>query len=269
MKGRHAHKAELVRAITERLAPHTAAEWEASFEAADVPCTRLRSVPDILADPQALAIGALATVHHPTLGPVRMLGVPVRLTDTPGAPAGPPPAVGEHTDDVLAEAGLSPEDDRRPPAGGRRPVTARRPRRRGHRSPARPLACRARRGDPGRTGSHHHPGPEDPMGTIRVLSPVAESKVSQSAPPAPAGDLAGKTLGFLDNTKANFELLAPTMEGLLREQRGPDRGRLRPEGQLLDPRPRPRSSRGCGRPTWSSPAPPTEGPARRGVSTTP
>jgi hypothetical protein len=56
------------------------------------------------------------------------------------------------------------------------------------------------------------------MGTIRVLSPVAESKVSQQASlPLPA-DLAGKTLGFLDNTKANFDLLAREMEALLRER---------------------------------------------------
>jgi hypothetical protein len=56
------------------------------------------------------------------------------------------------------------------------------------------------------------------MPTIRVLSPVAESKVSQEAPrPLPA-DLSGKTLGFLDNTKANFELLLRRMEGLLRER---------------------------------------------------
>jgi len=58
-------------------------------------------------DPQALQNGTLATVQHPTLGPVRLLGVPVRLAATPGAPAGPPPAVGEHTDAILAEAGLS------------------------------------------------------------------------------------------------------------------------------------------------------------------
>ncbi len=56
------------------------------------------------------------------------------------------------------------------------------------------------------------------MRTIRVLSPVAESKVGQSAArPLPA-DLAGKSLGFLDNTKANFELLARHMEALLRER---------------------------------------------------
>jgi 2-phospho-L-lactate transferase/gluconeogenesis factor (CofD/UPF0052 family) len=58
------------------------------------------------------------------------------------------------------------------------------------------------------------------MGTIRVLSPVAESKISQSAPLRLPADLHGKTLGILDNTKANFELLVRTMESLLRESHG-------------------------------------------------
>jgi crotonobetainyl-CoA:carnitine CoA-transferase CaiB-like acyl-CoA transferase len=107
MVGRHAHKAELVAEITARLQAATAAEWEARFTAADVPCTRVRTVPELLQDPQACANGTLATVPHPTLGPVRLLGVPIRLDDTPGAPAAPPPAIGEHTDTILAEAGLS------------------------------------------------------------------------------------------------------------------------------------------------------------------
>ena len=89
------------------VAARTATEWETRFTEADVPCTRVRSVPEMLVDPQALENGALATVPHPTLGPVRLLGVPVRLAGTPGAPAGPPPALGEHTDAVLAEAGMS------------------------------------------------------------------------------------------------------------------------------------------------------------------
>jgi hypothetical protein len=56
------------------------------------------------------------------------------------------------------------------------------------------------------------------MGTIRVLSPVAESKVSQEAPrPLPAA-LSGTTIGFLDNTKPNFDRLLRTMEALLRER---------------------------------------------------
>ena len=106
MVGRHAHKAELIRAITERLAERPAVEWEARFAEADVPCTRVRSVPEMLVDPQALLNGTLATIPHPALGPVRALGVPVRLAGTPGAPASPPPALGEHTDAILAEAGI-------------------------------------------------------------------------------------------------------------------------------------------------------------------
>jgi formyl-CoA transferase len=118
MVGRHAHKAELIGVITKRLAARTAAEWEARFAEADVPCTRVRSVPEMLVDPQALLNGTLTTVAHPTLGPVRLLGVPVRLAGTPGAPAGPPPAIGEHTDAILGEAGLSAADIARLRAAG-------------------------------------------------------------------------------------------------------------------------------------------------------
>jgi 2-phospho-L-lactate transferase/gluconeogenesis factor (CofD/UPF0052 family) len=58
------------------------------------------------------------------------------------------------------------------------------------------------------------------MGTLHVLSPAAESKVSQSAPlPLPA-DLGGKTVAFLDNTKANLELLAREMAGALSVRHG-------------------------------------------------
>ena len=56
------------------------------------------------------------------------------------------------------------------------------------------------------------------MPKIQVLSPVAESKVSQEAPRSLPADLAGKRIGFLDNTKANFELLLRGMESLLRER---------------------------------------------------
>jgi pseudouridine-5'-phosphate glycosidase len=58
------------------------------------------------------------------------------------------------------------------------------------------------------------------MGTIRVLSPVIDRKVSQTACLPLPGTLVGKRLGFLDNTKANFELLLRRMEALLRAQSG-------------------------------------------------
>jgi hypothetical protein len=56
------------------------------------------------------------------------------------------------------------------------------------------------------------------MATIRVLSPVVDSKVSQTAPLPLPGTLAGKRVGFLDNTKANFELLLRGLEAHLRER---------------------------------------------------
>jgi hypothetical protein len=58
------------------------------------------------------------------------------------------------------------------------------------------------------------------MGTIRVLSPVATSQVSQEPPLPLPTDLAGKTIGFLDNTKTNFDRLTRQMEALLRERYG-------------------------------------------------
>jgi formyl-CoA transferase len=107
MAGRHAHKAELIARITERLAAATAAEWEARFVAADVPCTRIRAMAELVADPQATANGTLAGGHHPALGPVRFLGVPVRLDATPGQAPGPPPELGADGEAVLREAGYS------------------------------------------------------------------------------------------------------------------------------------------------------------------
>jgi hypothetical protein len=56
------------------------------------------------------------------------------------------------------------------------------------------------------------------MRTIRVLSPVVESKISQTASLPLPGSLSGKRLGFLDNTKANFELLLRRMEAHLRAE---------------------------------------------------
>ncbi|MBI4590552.1 MAG: hypothetical protein HY725_17120 [Candidatus Rokubacteria bacterium] len=55
---------------------------------------------------------------------------------------------------------------------------------------------------------------------IRVLNPVGEVKPHVLAAPALPSDLRGKTIGFLDNTKANFDRLVADMGGLLRERFG-------------------------------------------------
>jgi crotonobetainyl-CoA:carnitine CoA-transferase CaiB-like acyl-CoA transferase len=61
-------------------------------------------------DPQTLARGMVVEVDHPAAGPVKALGLPIKLSDTPGGVHGPAPRLGEHTAEVLAEHGFSPED---------------------------------------------------------------------------------------------------------------------------------------------------------------
>ena len=85
--------------------------WIACLRAADVPCGSVRSVAEALADPQILAREMIATVEHPQLGSLRVLGVPVKLSDTPGTIRAAPPRLGEHTAAVLqGDLGLTGEE---------------------------------------------------------------------------------------------------------------------------------------------------------------
>ena len=49
------------------------------------------------------------TVAHPTIGDLKMLGIPFKFSDTPAAVRRPPPLLGEHTDEVLSQLGYSTE----------------------------------------------------------------------------------------------------------------------------------------------------------------
>jgi formyl-CoA transferase/CoA:oxalate CoA-transferase len=89
--------------IARRLATRPLDDWVATLRGAGVPCGGVRSVADVLRDPQILAREMVASVDHPALGAIRMLGVPVKLSDTPGSVRTPPPRLGEHTARVLRE----------------------------------------------------------------------------------------------------------------------------------------------------------------------
>jgi crotonobetainyl-CoA:carnitine CoA-transferase CaiB-like acyl-CoA transferase len=73
----------------------------------------INTIPQVVEHPQVLARGALVEMAHPRAGTVRMVGAPVRLSETPGSVRTPAPLLGEHTDTVLRELlGLgSPEID--------------------------------------------------------------------------------------------------------------------------------------------------------------
>jgi len=91
--------------VADEFARHDAAHWEAVFARLDACVTRVRSPREAHADPQLRARGSFTQAGgrwEPTAVPV--------LSLTPGAPGGPPPAPGEHTREILGEAGYLPDE---------------------------------------------------------------------------------------------------------------------------------------------------------------
>jgi crotonobetainyl-CoA:carnitine CoA-transferase CaiB-like acyl-CoA transferase len=95
--------------IVIRLATRPAAEWEAVLQAASVPCTRVRTVADLADDEQLRAIELLRALPAPDAPDLRVVDLPVRVAGERATQWRPPPRLGQHTDDVLAELGLDHE----------------------------------------------------------------------------------------------------------------------------------------------------------------
>lgn len=97
------HQAQLDALIGDWTATLDADALLALMEASGVAAGRVYRAPDMLADPQFAAREAIVEVPHPVFGAVKMQNAFPRLSDTPGAVRWPGPALGEHTDEVLAE----------------------------------------------------------------------------------------------------------------------------------------------------------------------
>ncbi|HEV3060151.1 MAG TPA: CoA transferase [Vicinamibacterales bacterium] len=87
--------------IAARLATETRQHWIDRLTAAGVPCGSVRDLRELFDDPHVLAREMLTSVIHPTIGSLEVLGVPIKLSATPGAVRTPPPSLGQHTDAVL------------------------------------------------------------------------------------------------------------------------------------------------------------------------
>jgi crotonobetainyl-CoA:carnitine CoA-transferase CaiB-like acyl-CoA transferase len=102
---------ELVRLIEQRLQSRSRDEWIAAFAAAGLPTGPINTVDQVFQDPQVLHRGMAQEIEHPTAGRVKLVGIPVKFTATPGEIRLPPPLLGQHTDEVLTGLlGLSPQD---------------------------------------------------------------------------------------------------------------------------------------------------------------
>jgi formyl-CoA transferase len=95
---------ELVREMETALAHASTREWIERLDAAGVPAGPIHDYRQVFDDPHTHARHMVEAVEHPVEGTVRMLGFPVKMSATPARVRRPPPVLGEHTDEVLAEA---------------------------------------------------------------------------------------------------------------------------------------------------------------------
>jgi crotonobetainyl-CoA:carnitine CoA-transferase CaiB-like acyl-CoA transferase len=107
-RDRVANYAALRPLLVARLASRTRHEWVTALKAAGVPCGSVRDVAEALQDPQLSARDMIQTVEHAAAGFVSVLGVPVKLSETPARVRSAPPVLGQHTEQILQrDCGLS------------------------------------------------------------------------------------------------------------------------------------------------------------------
>jgi crotonobetainyl-CoA:carnitine CoA-transferase CaiB-like acyl-CoA transferase len=110
-RGRVENYDELRPLLDAALRQRTRQAWLDLLDRAGVPCGSVRDVRELLEDPQLRARDMIASIDHPVAGRLDLLGVPVKLSDTPGAVRRPPPRLGEHTTAVLErDLGLTSEE---------------------------------------------------------------------------------------------------------------------------------------------------------------
>ena len=101
------HLDALVPLMNAKLEHRTVREWIARLEAEGVPCGPINSIGQMLDDPQTTAREMVVELEHPKAGRTRALGLPIKLSATPGRVSRAAPTYGQHTREVLGEFGFS------------------------------------------------------------------------------------------------------------------------------------------------------------------
>jgi len=102
-RARDEHRASLVATLQEIFLTKSYEEWEALLVASGIPVGRVNTLAEVVKHPQVVARGSFVEMDHPKAGKVPVVGVPARLSATPGSVRTPSPTLGEHTDEVLRD----------------------------------------------------------------------------------------------------------------------------------------------------------------------
>jgi formyl-CoA transferase/CoA:oxalate CoA-transferase len=98
---RNEHRDTLIATLQDIFLTRPYEEWEALFLQHGIPVGAINTIDKVVEHPQVKARGALVECDHPAAGKVQMVGVPVKLSATPGRVREPAPMLGQHTDEVL------------------------------------------------------------------------------------------------------------------------------------------------------------------------
>jgi crotonobetainyl-CoA:carnitine CoA-transferase CaiB-like acyl-CoA transferase len=112
------HIGALYAEVAEVLRTRTTAEWLEALERADIPAVPLHTLESLLDDPHLKAIGYFETVEHPSEGTIRQMTVPGTWSESKPGIRRLAPKLGQHSAEVLAEAGYSPDEIARMLAAG-------------------------------------------------------------------------------------------------------------------------------------------------------
>ncbi|MEY4561105.1 MAG: hypothetical protein RLZZ618_382 [Pseudomonadota bacterium] len=112
------HRDALTPVLSEIFKTRSKQAWLSALEAAKVPCGAINNLAEVFADPQVNARDMTVNMPHPLSDDLRLVGSPLKMSATPVRYRRPPPLLGEHTDEVLTELGLSSEECRRLRDGG-------------------------------------------------------------------------------------------------------------------------------------------------------
>jgi crotonobetainyl-CoA:carnitine CoA-transferase CaiB-like acyl-CoA transferase len=100
---RNKNRAALVDILQTAFMRRSFEEWETLLVDAGIPIGAINNISQVIDHPQVAARGAIVNMDHPRAGAVRVVGVPIRLSQTPGSVRTPSPSLGEHTEIVLSE----------------------------------------------------------------------------------------------------------------------------------------------------------------------
>ena len=103
-------KRELYEPVLVRLFQTYDEDESGTLEANEIPCGPINDYHEVMNDPHVRARDMVIETDHPSLGRIKTLGTPIKMSESPLAPGRPAPLLGQHTDEVLRQAGYNDEE---------------------------------------------------------------------------------------------------------------------------------------------------------------